>query len=189
MRQNKPAESSAWQIRCATVTLIITAGLTLSSASVCAYGEQPPSPAASADGTSFESTKLTGNWWGARDTLDAHGVEINFSLTQFYQGVTNGGIDSGFEYGGKLDTYLLIDGGKVGLWRGLSITTHLETRYGEDTNPEKPHGPSRRPRQPRVPDQRARAASRSRVERDFAETSRSGTEGLAIRLHTIGVCA
>jgi len=134
MKQNKPAESSAWQIRCAAVALIMTAGFTLSSASVCAYGEQPPSPAVSADGTIFERTKLTGNWWGARDALAAHGVEMNFSLTQFYQGVTNGGNDSGFEYGGKLDFYLMLDGGKSGLWPGFSVTTHLETRYGEDVN-------------------------------------------------------
>ena len=112
----------------------MTAGLLLSLVSACAYGEEPSSPATSADATSFDSTKLTGNWWGARDTLDAHGVDINISLTQFYQGVTHGGIDTGFQYGGKLDTYLLIDGAKLGLWHGLSVTTHLETRYGEDVN-------------------------------------------------------
>ncbi len=134
MEQNKPAKSSAWHIRRATVPLMMTAGLILSLASAGAYGEDPSSPAASADGMGFDSTKLTGNWWGVRDTLDAHGVDIKLSLTQFYQGVTKGGIDNGFQYGGKVDTYLMIDGGKLGLWRGLSVTTHLETRYGEDVN-------------------------------------------------------
>src|SRR5206468_254395 len=45
-----------------------------------------------------------------------------------------GGKDTGFDYGGKLDAYLRFDGGKAGLLPGLSITAHLETRYGEDVN-------------------------------------------------------
>jgi hypothetical protein len=27
-----------------------------------------------------------------------------------------------------------IDGGKAGLWPGISVTTHVETRYGNDVN-------------------------------------------------------
>jgi porin len=84
--------------------------------------------------TILNQPKLTGNWWGARDTLAEHGVELNVNLTQFYQGVTEGGKDREFEYGGKLDTYVNFDGGKAGLWPGFSVTTHIETRYGEDVN-------------------------------------------------------
>ncbi|HEY6922154.1 MAG TPA: carbohydrate porin, partial [Steroidobacteraceae bacterium] len=77
---------------------------------------------------------LTGNWWGARDTLATHGVGLNANLSQSYQGVADGGTQRSFEYGGKLDYYLKLDGGKLGLWQGFSITTHAETRYGNDVN-------------------------------------------------------
>ena len=69
-----------------------------------------------------------------RDTLSAHGVAFDVSLTQFYQGVTDGGKERDFGYGGKLDYYFNIDGGKAGLWPGFSVTTHVETRYGNDVN-------------------------------------------------------
>lgn len=77
----------------------------------------------------LEWPKLTGNWWGARDTLAEHGVDLDVNLTQFYQGVTDGGKSRGFAYGGKLDYYL-----NLGPWSGFSLTTHVETRYGEDVN-------------------------------------------------------
>ena len=82
----------------------------------------------------LDRSALTGNWWGARDTLATHGVELNVNLSQFYQGVADGGTQRSFEYGGKLDYYLKLDGGKLGLWQGFSITTHAETRYGNDVN-------------------------------------------------------
>jgi porin len=91
-------------------------------------GESEPS------GTILDQPKLTGNWWGARDTLSAHGVDIDINLSQFYQGVASGGTERSFEYGGKLDYYVRLDGGKLGLWPGLSLTAHAETRYGEDVN-------------------------------------------------------
>jgi porin len=82
----------------------------------------------------FDRPKLIGSGWGVRDTLSAHGVQLNVNLSQFYQGVADGGAERSFEYGGKLDYYLKVDGGKLGLWQGFSITTHAETRYGNDVN-------------------------------------------------------
>ena len=52
------------------------------------------------------------------------------NLTQFYQGVASGGKEQEFEYGGKLDYYLNIDGDKVGSSRWLShfhVTPKLAT--------------------------------------------------------------
>src|SRR5207248_8009053 len=96
--------------------------------------EGTPAPASANDTTIFERPKLTGDWWGARDALEAHGVTLDINLTQFYQGVVDGGNERDFEYGGKLDIYVNLDGGKAGLWLGFSITTHIETRYGNDVN-------------------------------------------------------
>jgi len=129
------------------VVLMLIIGATLNPAGLRAYGgeesistastpanESTSAPGSAIDPTIFERPKLTGNWWGARDTLEAHGVTLDVSLAQFYQGVTDGGIDRDFEYGGKLGIYVNLDGGKAGLWQGFSITTHVETRYGEDVN-------------------------------------------------------
>ena len=110
----------------------------------CAQDIPLPAESASSDGgqwleseggrTIFDRSKLTGNWWGARNTLSTNGIQLNINLSQFYQGVADGGAERSFEYGGKLDYYLKVDGGKLGLWEGFSITTHAETRYGHDVN-------------------------------------------------------
>lgn len=105
---------------------------------------QEPSAAPPPPGTGTAETQtedafcdrpaLTGNWWGARGALATRGVTFDISLSQFYQGVTEGGNDRGYEYGGKFDYYLALDGGKAGLWSGFSAITHVETRYGNDIN-------------------------------------------------------
>jgi porin len=57
-------------------------------------------------------------------------------LTQFYQGVADGGADTGFEYGGKVDQFFILDSGKLGLWQGTTMNMHVETRFGQDVNRE-----------------------------------------------------
>ncbi len=73
---------------------------------------------------------LTGDWGGLRTDLADHGIKFNFRLSQFYQGVASGGANTNFEYGGKLDYILDIDGQKLGLWPGLFVTMHAETLFG-----------------------------------------------------------
>ncbi len=66
--------------------------------------------------------------------MEASGINYDFAATQFYQGVTSGGIDEGFEYGGKIDQFVTLDSGKLGLWQGMTMTMHAETRFGRDVN-------------------------------------------------------
>ncbi|PWU11246.1 MAG: carbohydrate porin [Verrucomicrobia bacterium] len=125
---------------------MIIATAAASSGARYAYGQElPPSTSSVSSGsesasvtpdgeTFIERSTLTGNWWGARDVLSDHGVELNLNLSQFYQGVADGGKERKFEYGGKLDYFLRLDGDKLGLWPGLSLITHAETRYGQDVN-------------------------------------------------------
>lgn len=77
---------------------------------------------------------LLGGLDGRRDELQDNGWTFNLSTTQFYQGVASGGIDRDFRYAGRNDYFLNIDGEKAGLWRGLFVTLHGETRYGETVN-------------------------------------------------------
>lgn len=66
--------------------------------------------------------------------MASQGIAYNVVVPQFYQGVTRGGRDEGFEYGGKVDQFITLDGGKLWGAEGFSIATHVETRYGQDIN-------------------------------------------------------
>jgi porin len=55
-------------------------------------------------------------------------------VTQFYQGVARGGNEQDFDYGGKVDQFLILDGTKLGVWQGMTMTMHVESRFGEDVN-------------------------------------------------------
>jgi porin len=79
-------------------------------------------------------TKLGGDLFGLRTSLGAHGVALDISSTQFYLGVASGGVRQNFEYNGRNDYYLNVDGQKAGLWQGFFVTLHGETRYGNSIN-------------------------------------------------------
>jgi porin len=74
--------------------------------------------------------KLSGDWYGLRSDLAQHGINFDVRLSQYYQGVTSGGVNTNGAYGGKFDYYLNVDGSKIGLWQGLSMTMHAETQFG-----------------------------------------------------------
>ena len=79
--------------------------------------------------------KLTGDWWGGRKYLSDHGIDIGLRLSQYYQSVASGGRDTNSEYGGTLDYRLNVDTNKLlSTWKGLSVSMHARTRFGEDVN-------------------------------------------------------
>jgi porin len=66
--------------------------------------------------------------------MQQQGVTYAVAGTQFYQGVASGGVEQEFDYGGKIDQFLILDSGKLGLWQGMTATLHAETRFGDDVN-------------------------------------------------------
>jgi porin len=82
----------------------------------------------------LERDTLTGDWGGGRTWLKKHGITIKPRLTQFYQGMTSGEGDHGFEYGGKADLLLNADLAKLGFWKGFSLTVHAEYNFGQSVN-------------------------------------------------------
>jgi porin len=77
--------------------------------------------------------KLTGDWGGGRTTLSDHGVDIGLRLSQYYQGVTSGGVDTNSEYGGTMDYRFNFDWKKLfGAGDGFSVSMHARTRFGND---------------------------------------------------------
>ena len=89
---------------------------------------------ASYDGPWSSREKLTGSWFGLRDDLRDHGVVLDLSATLYYQGITRGGLDERFEFGGRNDYVLNVDGQKAGLWPGFFINLHGESVYGDSVN-------------------------------------------------------
>ncbi len=85
-------------------------------------------------GDAFTRQRMTGDWFGARSLFVENGLNFDVSHVQFYQGVTSGGRQDGWQYGGKLDYLFDFDGGKFGLWEGFIVNLHAETRYGESVN-------------------------------------------------------
>lgn len=82
----------------------------------------------------FTRTNLLGDLGGLRSGLMESGITFNASSTQFYQGVASGGVRQDFQYDGRGDYYLNVDGEKAGMWRGFFVTLHGETRYGDGIN-------------------------------------------------------
>jgi porin len=80
------------------------------------------------------SDELTCRLTAIAKSMAAQGVVYDVAATQFYQGVTSGGQEQEFEYGGKVDQFLILDSDKLGLWRGMTMTMHVETRFGQDVN-------------------------------------------------------
>jgi porin len=78
--------------------------------------------------------KLTGDWLGCRPCLAQHGIIIDSSLTQFYQGVASGGAEQTSRYGNKFDLYLAADTGRLGLWQGGKLQIHgVDWNFGENS--------------------------------------------------------
>jgi len=93
----------------------------------------PPDPSPFA-GSILDRPKLTGSWGGTRDELLENGISFDLYSTQYYQGVTRGGIDRIANYGGRNDYQLQLDGARAGLWEGFTVNVHGESRYGNDIN-------------------------------------------------------
>lgn len=93
--------------------------------------EAPPSPY---EGDLHTRLRLTGDWCGHRTMLAEKGLTFDFFATQFSQGIVAGGLDQRWETGAKLDYLINVDGGKLGLWQGLFVNVHGETRLGRDVN-------------------------------------------------------
>ena len=81
-----------------------------------------------------ERDALTGDWGGGRTWLKEHGVTIAPRLSQFYQGISSGDGEQGYEYGGKADLRVGLDLGRLGLWDGFSMTVQADFNFGETVN-------------------------------------------------------
>src|SRR5262245_47113858 len=94
-------------------------------------------PASSDCGYCFScpvSDELSRRMAAITKSMQAQGITYAPGLRQFYQGVGSGGREEEFEYGGNVDQFLILDSCKLGLWDGMTMTMHVETRFGDDVN-------------------------------------------------------
>jgi len=126
-----PRHSSLSVSPCAPVILCALYLGLLNAASVFGQADSQPPPF---DGPWDSRLKLTGNWGGLRDTLRDHGITLDISGTFYYQGAASGGLEHSFEFGGRNDYILNVDGQKAGLWPGFFIRLHGEDVYGNSPN-------------------------------------------------------
>src|SRR5262245_15509822 len=94
-----------------------------------AADQTPPASPPPATGL-LEQEELTGNWGGLRTRWKDKGVVLDSSLTQFYQGVSSGGTETGSEYNGTAQAGLEFDFGKLAGWQFWSAEIEAELRFG-----------------------------------------------------------
>ncbi len=82
----------------------------------------------------WKQNTLTGDWGGGRIWLKEKGITIKPRVSLFEQGMVSGKGDESWAFGGKTGLQLLIDGEKLGLWKGLSIVSHVEYNFGKTAN-------------------------------------------------------
>jgi porin len=75
--------------------------------------------------------RLTGDWGGARHWLSGRGVDVQFEVTGFVQGMMSGTGNDDTEPGGRIDALVNFDTARLGLWRGSGFRTHVETALGD----------------------------------------------------------
>ena len=95
-------------------------------------GQSPSAPATpAADSTLFERGELTGDWGGLRTQWKDKGFEVVSSVSQFYQGVASGGLDTtSSEYNGSAQLELKFDLDKLARWKYWSADVKAELRFG-----------------------------------------------------------
>lgn len=69
-----------------------------------------------------------------QQSLAALGISLGGGVTGFGQGLAGGDGEYGVPFGGKADVLLGIDGSKLGLWTGFSVSAHFEQDFGQSAN-------------------------------------------------------
>jgi porin len=85
-------------------------------------------------GPLLERPKLTGDWLGTRSFMSDSGFTWDIHNTNFYSGVAAGGLEQTFQYRGRNDILLNINGEKAGLWQGSFVDLHAESVFGTNIN-------------------------------------------------------
>ena len=108
------------------------------------YAQQPatsPSPQEPANGVPVAKAEpepqtdiatretMTGDWGGTRSRWKEKGIDFEFKLSNFVQGIASGGLSDDVEYTGKFEMTWKFDLGKVAGWKYWSSEIKSEFRF------------------------------------------------------------
>lgn len=85
---------------------------------------------AMAEQNSDQRETLTGNWGGARDTMEASGIHIDPRLTIFNQNFVAGTGNKESDFNGKAQLGITLNGAKIGLEK-WTLVTKAEYNFGD----------------------------------------------------------
>ncbi len=120
----------------------VIATVVLFASSVC--GQEPaasPSPQSAAGSNVAATTPapdpedfwtretMTGDWGGTRSRWKEKGIELEFKLSNFVQGIASGGLSNDTEYNGKFEMEWKFDLGKVAGWNYWQSEIKTEVRW------------------------------------------------------------
>src|SRR5262249_5940429 len=91
-------------------------------------------PASAGPEDFWHQETMTGDWGGTRSKWKEKGVELEFRLANFYQGIASGGLDTTGNYTGKFEMTWKFDLAKVAGWKFWSSEIEAETRFGGTAN-------------------------------------------------------
>jgi Carbohydrate-selective porin len=72
---------------------------------------------------------MTGDWGGTRSRWKEKGVDLEFKLTNIYQGIASGGTNHNSEYNGLFESTWKFDLGKVAGWKYWSSEIKTQWRF------------------------------------------------------------
>ncbi len=86
-------------------------------------------PAPATDSDFFTRETMTGDWGGTRSRWKEKGIDLEFKLSNFVQGIASGGLSDDTEYTGKFEMVWKFDLGKVAGWKYWSSEIKTEFRF------------------------------------------------------------
>ena len=82
----------------------------------------------------LDRNTLTGDWGGLRTRLKDKGFLFKGSFTNFYQGMVSGEGNNDFVIGSKFGFTTILNGEKIGLWKGFFAIARMEYNMGHSVN-------------------------------------------------------
>ena len=93
------------------------------------YGQESAASPQPEHSDFFTRETMTGDWGGTRSRWKEKGIELEFKLSNFVQGVASGGLRHDTEFNGKFEMEWKFDLGKVAGWKYWSSEIKTEFRY------------------------------------------------------------
>ena len=85
-------------------------------------------------GSLSERSHLLGDLGDSRSEWAAKGITFDIGYNQYFQGVVDGGLDTGSEYGATIDYNINVDFDRMGLIPGGLLQMKAVSRYGRSVN-------------------------------------------------------